>query len=1111
MGFGPLLLLASLEAGGLRPDHIVHLWMLDAQAARAGTTALDSTLARGFYGLMHLAQAIGAELGDHPLTLTAATEGAQKVATESVPAPEAATVAGPLLVIPRELPNVAVRWIDLRLDPPARRGARADHAAVAARLAEEICVPPERGTTEVVAWRDGRRFRQALLPVALWPVEQPAIGADDVCLITGGFGGVAQTLARGLAARGARLVLMGRGADRATGQRGRRQRAAIAALEAMGAGVLAVGADLTDPDSVAAGIAAARARFGRIDVVLHAAGVIDDTLMAVKQDAAAADVLAPKLYGTLNLMQALADQPPRLTVLFSSSSTALGAAGQVDYVAANAWLDALGAAQPAALGRVVTVNWGVWAETGMAARATGSHVVEPVDPARAPLLTGEGPDGFVAELSPGHWLIDGHRTETGQALLPGTGIIELMVEALAAAGQALPVTLRDLSFMRPVLAGNTEAARVTVRLGDDGTVTLDDGQDDSPNATARIETAELRPLASLHVGAVWQREDPAGLRSAQEGRMRFGPEWRVLRALRLDGDVGLARLALDPAFAGDADRMWLHPALLDIATGWAMDLIPGYDPAHLWVPMSYARISVFGRLPARILSRVQLLDSTGETARLAVTLTDADGRPVVDIDGFTLRRMAEGLPAAHPRSRLSPAEERLRHTTRQGIRAADGLPALDRALAAALKGGLGQVHVSTLDLPSLVAQAGPQDQDAAAGGQAFERPDIDGTFVAPEPGTQAELAGIWAGLLGIRQIGAEDSFFDLGGHSLIAVRMFTQVRKHYGVDFPISALFEAPTVAALAARIDARTGRTNAAHEAAPGAAPAPQAQDYRFVVDMGGREGSGLPFFVVAGMFGNVMNLRALAQRIGRDRRVYGLQARGLFGGDSPHEDFAEAARDYLAEIRQVQPRGPWLLGGFSGGGLIALEMARQLAEAGETVGQLILLDTPLPLRPELSRRDRLAIRWAEMREQGLSFAGNWLRARRAYRQSLNDRAAAAEADATQFHDLAIEAAFRAALPKVRLSVWDGPAALFRPALDRRWRVSGSRWVSEAREYVIPDNGWSDWMPQLKVVEVPGDHDSMVLEPSVRVLAARLSDLLQAADGAADAADETFIAEAAE
>lgn len=176
------------------------------------------------------------------------------------------------------------------------------------------------------------------------------------------------------------------------------------------------------------------------------------------------------------------------------------------------------------------------------------------------------------------------------------------------------------------------------------------------------------------------------------------------------------------------------------------------------------------------------------------------------------------------------------------------------------------------------------------------------------------------------------------------------IRKTYAVDFPISILFEAPTIAACAALIEAQIGPAGDTTEPAADSAPAevtPMRRHTHLVAMHRGDGGPRTPFFLVAGMFGNVLNLRHLAQLLGHERPFYGLQAQGLFGDAPPHEDFTDAARDYIAEMRQVQPHGPYLVGGFSGGGLIAWEIARQLEEAGETVAATVLLDTPLPLRP--------------------------------------------------------------------------------------------------------------------------------------------------------------------
>jgi thioesterase domain-containing protein len=98
-------------------------------------------------------------------------------------------------------------------------------------------------------------------------------------------------------------------------------------------------------------------------------------------------------------------------------------------------------------------------------------------------------------------------------------------------------------------------------------------------------------------------------------------------------------------------------------------------------------------------------------------------------------------------------------------------------------------------------------------------------------------------------------------------------------------------------------------------------------------------------------------------------------------------------------------------------------------------------------------------------------------------------------FHNRDIEAAFRSAVADYDLRPWTGPLSLFRPPLDRHWQVSGGGFVSAAREYVFHDNQWTRWAAGIEVFEVPGDHDSMVLEPNVRVLARRIKERIEAAE----------------
>ena len=1085
-------LVRDLSARGLSLDRIAHFWLC-GDDVRPGSSPFQRNMERGFHGLVFLAQALASE-GAAPAHLAIFTTGAANLRGEGLANPEKATILGPARVIPREMPGFTVSVTDV------------DRAS--ALVLEELLAPPANTTAAI---RGPRRYAQSLRAVPLPADADLPQGA--VWVITGGFGGIGLSLAEDLIRRsGAKIALIARTALPARSDwpalpaadpRARRV-AAVQRLEAMGGTVQVLAADVCNLDDMRAALDQVRTTLGPIHGVIHAAGAIDDAPMLAKTPAALDAVLSPKLHGLRVLDQLLPDGAVDRLVLFSSTSAHVAPAGQVDYVAANAYLNAFAAARAGGRTKVLALGWGVWADVGMAAEALAQRLGHapslPATPTGLPLLPEAGFDRamnrqFTQVLGPDHWLLDEHRTRDGRALVPGTGVVELFLQAMHGHGQTGALTLRDVTFLRALEMDAPRPLRVTVARSDEGfdltlraEASVSGRKGFALHAMARAMPGGPRP-APLNLDAVLARcpnraSDAAGLRTTQEAHLAFGPRWRVLNMRALGTGEGVARLSLPTAFRADLDQGYLlHPALMDIATGWAMGLIDGYEGASLWVPVSYEALHVYAALPAEIASHVRLKPAPTGFARFDITLTDPAGNVLAEIEGFTMKRLESGLatPPLLPSemefdeaqsTNLNDGEARLARNLALGITPAEGAQAFVRALASSGA----EVVISSLPLPALIAEAG---QVRTTDGARFERPETSGDYIEPRNETERRLATIWEELLGINGIGMEDNFFDLGGHSLIAVRLFARVKKAFGADFPISILFEAPTIAGLAALIGTPES----------GAEPQRPARRFQFLVPMhDGEGGPRTPFFLVAGMFGNVLNLRQLAALLGRDRPFYGLQARGLFGEAPPHARLEDAARDYIAEIRQVQPHGPYLLGGFSGGGLTALEMARQLRAEGEDVALLTLLDTPLPLRPMLSRLDKALIKLQEFQRKGPAYAREWWQARQAWKAAQGHVAE----DGEGFHNQAIEAAFRAALPHVALARYDGAVALFRPALDRHWRASGGRWISREKEYVSADNDWGPWMPALEVIEVPGNHDSMVLEPNVRVMAARLKTMIE-------------------
>jgi amino acid adenylation domain-containing protein len=218
--------------------------------------------------------------------------------------------------------------------------------------------------------------------------------------------------------------------------------------------------------------------------------------------------------------------------------------------------------------------------------------------------------------------------------------------------------------------------------------------------------------------------------------------------------------------------------------------------------------------------------------------------------------------------------------------------------------------------------AGKVDRDALPP----PSPSRDEAFIPPRDDVERQVAAIWEGLLDVRPIGVGDDFFDLGGHSMLAVRLAARIEEEFGRSVPLSALFLSPTIEGLAERLQAPVDE--------PGRLP---------LVELGpSREGPRLA--MVHPINGGVLCYGPLVRSLGGACDVVGFQAAGLEGEGEPKDDLTRMAGRYVEALLEAQPEGPYLLGGWSMGGVIAFEMARQLTDRGHHVGLLALIDSAAP-----------------------------------------------------------------------------------------------------------------------------------------------------------------------
>jgi thioesterase domain-containing protein/acyl carrier protein len=199
--------------------------------------------------------------------------------------------------------------------------------------------------------------------------------------------------------------------------------------------------------------------------------------------------------------------------------------------------------------------------------------------------------------------------------------------------------------------------------------------------------------------------------------------------------------------------------------------------------------------------------------------------------------------------------------------------------------------------------------------------EIESDYAHPRDEVEKTISGIWQKVLGVKQIGIYDNYFDLGGNSINAARLFAEIEKVFKKRIPLATLFNAPTIEQFASIIRK-------------------EEWSWSLLVPIQSG-GSKPPFFCIHAAGGNVLNYRDLAHHLGPDQPVYGLQSQGLDGEQPFLTRIEDMASLYIKEIQAVQPQGPYFLGGYCLGGTIALEIAQQIYAQGQEVALLALWET--------------------------------------------------------------------------------------------------------------------------------------------------------------------------
>ena len=853
-------LLSELRLLNQLPSRIVHLWSVTHPPKAAVIADHETSQYLGFYSLLFLAQALGRQNNLESLSIDIVSTDLQAVTGEETLRPDKATVLGPCLVIPQEYPYISCRSIDVRLSNsnPFQQKRLLDQLLTELMTEQSDLIVAYRG-----AHRWVRKFENAQLQSIESATMSNRIRVGGVYLITGGLGGIGLVLAEHLAhTPQVKLVLISRSTfpkrdeweDWLTSHS---EQDAISNkirkllhIEELGAELLIIRGDVADSNQMRDVFAQTRARFDEINAVIHAAGIAGGGMIQLKERTQAAGVLDPKVTGTLVLDQLLETSNLDFVVLCSSVNAIVGGYGQVDYCAANAFMDAYAHYKNATTDRlVVSINWDTWQEVGMAVDAIkqleGSLTSNvPLSNTNIHPLLGacieesSEQENYAGELTlDQQWPLSEHRIIEGDGVMPGTAYLEMVRAAFARhTGNSL-VEFRDVFFVTPLRVRVNEVKQIqtTIRKNGDSfefsirsnsEPKYNGGTGEQLHACGQIVVATPEPLKNYDLKELMERCSEAEIVVGEKERNRirergFGARWDSVKHVHLGTNEILARLELAEEFANDLEKYKLHPALLDVATGFAQFYVGDKES---YLPLSYGSLKIKGELPCRIYSLVT--GRTGEPAhnglvKYDIVVMDEHGVELLEIRDFTLKAIPPHQVidnwSAEEKSNgeyfkasitppTNPASLALQNVLNQGIRPEEGVEAFRRVLA---RYPSPQVVVCTKDLQSLKEQitlkpllfGGNSVRPPVATKAAHSRPDLRVPFVAPTGSLEQGLAEIWQELLGVDRVGVNDNFFELGGDSVVAIQIIARAGQ-MGLRVTPPQFFEHPTVAELAAIVE---------------------------------------------------------------------------------------------------------------------------------------------------------------------------------------------------------------------------------------------------------------------------------------------------------------------
>ncbi|HRY52969.1 MAG TPA: SDR family NAD(P)-dependent oxidoreductase, partial [Candidatus Portnoybacteria bacterium] len=755
-------LIGRLEENNCLPGRIIHAWGFGS-----------SSQEKGFYSLIFLAQALGRVVLNNSLVITVLTKNLQPVLSrDKVLCPEQALMLGPIKLISKEYPGIKCQVLDLD-----------DFYSAEDIIAE---------TKTSAAFRSGQRYEEFFKPLELKEEKRFNFKFQGNYLIAGGLGAIGFSFAEYLAKEfQANLILVSRtnSADKIK---------KIEKLKQYGSRVLFVSADIANRPKLESALAKARKSFGRIDGVIQAAGVVDGLGLIQKRSKKGTQRnISAKIEGTINLFELI--EKPDFFLLCSSLAAISAPAGEVGYVAANNFLDYFAQAKNSSEAKVVSVNWPVWAGSGMGALArerrnqasdtqtkinfnfSASKRIKHFLFDRYISDTKNSQEIYFSHFSPKkNWFLSEHKIG-GRFIVPGSVYLEMARAAVAKYGLAGEgICIKDAYFIEPLEIAPEQTRRLAAVVKKEngrafsfsvfsqgglgfyqeraaGKICFIDGQTGTKHDVKKMKEKYSQQL-------------PLDKEPAANNFVEVGPRWQSLKQVFAAGNRGFGYLKLPKKFLHDIRDYKLHPALLDLAVSSTARIVSQRPEKYL--PLSYRSLVIKRPLTNEMYSFVEPAGSngtSGDNLIFNIILTDISGNELVSVEEFIIRKVNEGIFSE------------------------DGLPSTEAVnlFGKIIGNGFARVAVSPGGFPEKKSASVKEEKNFQFKAEAQED-----SFVGAE--TERQIAAVWRDVLGLEEIGANDNFFDVGGNSLNIIQVAKKIKEKLKRDIPIASFFQYLTIGSLA-------------------------------------------------------------------------------------------------------------------------------------------------------------------------------------------------------------------------------------------------------------------------------------------------------------------------